>query len=451
MANSDMESTRVLKVMEKVFSSKYGLANYLSSSTKRNLIVPSRGNSFTIGNVTPMFRTIINRTKGSESSLWAGGGASLMLQRSRIKAYGEFIERYCAVAESVPGVVFDSYDNLKANGITCLDPKDVIHFENCLYENPEFSLKQYIPHRPISWVGGKDLVNSKEALVPIQKVLLGYQYPKNEPHFLWGLSTGLACGSSYVQASLSAIYEVVERDSFMLTWLLQIPGTQIHVDKIANKHLEALYKHVCKHLVGEDRLYMYDISKTDGIFTVLTFIRNDLPNAYGLIVSAAFDMDIEIALLKSLEELCHTQTFAYSTLIGDELRTIQNLKKQDAVDLHKHFFYYSTGRNSHCIDFISTTDEHVYLSKLSGAACKSDTNKFESIVDIFRRNGNLVYLVDITKPEIRDIGLTVVKAVVPGYIDLDINHNFRQTNNARLREYQEMHGAELNDNPHPFP
>jgi ribosomal protein S12 methylthiotransferase accessory factor len=168
------------------------------------------------------------------------------------------------------------------------------------------------------------------------------------------MSTGLACGADYYQASISALFEVVERDSFMLTWLLKLAGTRIEIDSIQNPVLANLYKHICKYLVGEDHLHIYDISRTEGIYTVMTFIRNDNLDSFGLIVSSASHVNPEIALLKSLEELCQTQAFAYTKLIEDVNRTCQTMKEHEVTDLHRHTLYYSTGRRSHEIDFIST-------------------------------------------------------------------------------------------------
>ena len=55
---------------------------------------------------------------------------------------------------------------------------------------------------------------------------------------------------------------------------------------------------------------------------------------------------------------------------------------------------------------------------------------------VYSEKKNLpIYLADITKQEIKNIGFTVLKAVIPGYIDLDIDYNFKQTKYSRLKMY----------------
>lgn len=198
-------------------------------------------------------------------------------------------------------------------------------------------------------------------------------------------------------------------------------------------------------------MFIYDISKTDGVYTVLTFIRNDLPDTYGLIVSAASHTSPKMALLKSLEELCQVQGTAYHKLVNDEKKECQRLEKQEVDTLHKYFLYYSTGRHSRNIDFISASDECIRLSDMLDYSKSSNKDNLEYVVHLFRQYKQLVYLADITKPEIRMSGFLVLKAIIPSYVDLATNHRFMHPKSSRLQQYQKKYGSELNDNPHPFP
>jgi thiazole/oxazole-forming peptide maturase SagD family component len=237
----------------------------------------------------------------------------------------------------------------------------------------------------------------------------------------------------------------------MLTWQLQLAGTRIEVDSIRTPALATLYNHICKHLAGEDHLYMYDISRAKGIYTVLTFIRNDNPDSFGLIVSAATHINPEIALLKSLEELCLTQAFACGELIGDKKRKWQTLKEHEVTDLHRHTLYYSTGRRSHEIDFISASNCHVKLSQMKDFFRGSDEEIMEYLVELFRQQNQPIFAADITRREIRECGFRVVRAIISGYNDLEVSHRFRQLKNRRLQEFQEKYNTQINNAPHPFP
>ena len=228
-----IEITETLKAMERIYSPKYGLANRIVTSDLDHKIVSLKVNSYKLSNVIPMFNTFV---ENAHFATWSGAGSALNLEKSKVKAYGEFIERYCSSNlrnDHEVEIVFDSYDNLKTTN-ECLDFNDLIHFEDYLYDDITFPFCKCFKHTKISWVMGKNLVTGMNTWLPAQKVFLGIKLLKGEQyHNVW-LSTGLACGKSYFQAAISALYEVVERDSFMLTWLLKLSGVRIIMDSIQN-------------------------------------------------------------------------------------------------------------------------------------------------------------------------------------------------------------------------
>lgn len=459
-----LQLSNTIERMERFYSNKYGLISFLGTSKQSKLIVATKECNYMVGNVIPIFRTnaivdskrlgkdcteLLEGEIGPES----GFAVSLSLTRSRVKAIGEFIERYCAVREEnecVEKTLFDSYNNLLEKGVSCIKPETLIQFEDNHYDNPKFAYKQYFDDCFISWIEGTNLVMDEKVWLPIQKVFTCYPFHQKEECYISGISTGLACGSNYYQAVLGGIYEVVERDSFMLTWLLKLPGKCIEVDYVSNEELRALYRHILRYLVGEDQLYIYDISKTEGIYTILTFIRNNLHYAHGLVVAAASHTNPEIALLKALEEVCQIQQLAYYNLISDNVDGVGNLRKEDVDTLVKHCLYYNTGRRSCNIDFISFTKESISLSELRSYSTGSEENDLEYVLNLFCQKKQMVYVADITKPEISEQGFHVVKAIIPSYFDLETQYCLRVSKNERLKMFQQESDSEINEEPHPF-
>ncbi len=447
-ANQSIED--VLKKMKLVFSPRYGLVNRLTIEEMEHQRLKKNDGVYVVANVIPMYRTTVQSVLGDAT---IGCGASLTKERSQVKAFGEFIERFSATNfhddHRVP-LQYNTYADQCKLG-ECLDLADLIDFEDSLFDLEETRMQKYTHDDMVSWVRGTELTGGTPVWVPAQKVYLGVPLENGEKECLQWLSTGLACGSSLENATTSGIFEVIERDSFMLTWLLHLPGKRIVMDQMKNPQLKALYTHIRDHLVGDDRLYIYDISKTDGVYTVLTFIRNDNPHSYGLITSAATDVDPERALLKSLEELCLTQAFGYLSLY-EHKHNIQELEQQDVQTLHMHLFYYSTGKNSREFDFIDDPGSSVELSKMPTYCTGSDECVLDYLLNLFRKAGKPVYSVDVTREEILECGLRVVKAIIPGYNDLDITYNMKLLKNKRLKEFQEKTNRHvINRAPHPFP
>ena len=447
--NKNEEFNKVLKSMEKVYGEKYGLANIKYSSEKlERLTFSDAFDSYYIGNIIPMYYSYISK---NDISQYKGSGCSLNYRKSLVKAYGEFIERYCASNfDNINDycIVFDSYNNLSKKH-SCLSLKKLIHFDEEIYGNKEFFYRKYTDDSCITWIKGNDIVKNKEIFLPAQKVFLGVNFKHEELPYIQWLSTGLACGDSRETAILGAVYEVIERDSFMLTWKLRLSGKKIVMDKIKNLDLSKLYNHIIKNLFGEDELHIYDISRTDGIYTVLTFINNSNPDSVGLVTAAASDIDIEKALLKSFEELCLTYRFSYILLL--ENFSNEYLRKEEVDDLDKHILYYTTGSRSNGLEFVDDENKVIKLSNMINFNYNSTKSDFEYLVSLFKKNNKSIYIADITSLEIKEIGLNVIKAIIADYNDLEIHHMCRLNNNPRLLKYKEIYKKEINDEPHPFP
>lgn len=439
------EIDKALMRMEKVFGEKYGIANEKSVSNFEHSIYRDDASTYSLANTIPMYRSYVGN---SNFDVWKGSGSSLSRKKSMLKAYGEFIERYCAYAidgKHDEKIIFESYEKLK-NQHKCLNINDLIDFDERIYKSKYNYYGKYSDESKTGWVLGNNIITDEKIYIPAQKVFLGTKLMENEKMYIQWLSTGLACGSTYKDAIISAIYELVERDSFMLTWQLELEAEEIIMDRINNLELKKLYNHISSFLNGDDKLYIYDISRTEGIYTVITFIQNYNPSSFGLITSASSDVDIEKALLKSLEELCLTQSFSYNLLMEND----EKPSKEEVIDLDMHLQYYNSGDRAKNIDFIKSNKS----KKLSDLKKHIDGNRdevYKYIVNLFKNEGKEIFIADVTKDNIRECGLHVVRAIIKGYNDLEISHSHRLINNKRLKKFQAKYKKSINENPHPFP
>jgi ribosomal protein S12 methylthiotransferase accessory factor len=77
-------------------------------------------------------------------------------------------------------------------------------------------------------------------------------------------------------------------------------------------------------------------------------------------------------------------------------------------------------------------------------------------VDILRKNGLEVIVVDITTDDIKETPFKVVKVLIPGLQQLNGDHNYPFLGGHRLKEAPKKMGyavkeGEYNKLPHPFP
>ena len=84
-----------------------------------------------------------------------------------------------------------------------------------------FRLKSLILMTPMDWVWGYSFLQERPILVP---ELLAYYSLSCGEGFVYETSNGCALGGSLEEAIFHAIMEVVERDSFLLTWYARLPS-----------------------------------------------------------------------------------------------------------------------------------------------------------------------------------------------------------------------------------
>ena len=70
----------------------------------------------------------------------------------------------------------------------------------------------------IHWATGRWLDSGEPVAVPALATYLNFPAPSSE-QFGQTTSNGLAAGASLEEATLSALYELIEHDAFMLFWL----------------------------------------------------------------------------------------------------------------------------------------------------------------------------------------------------------------------------------------
>ncbi len=130
-----------------------------------------------------------------------------------MKAVGEGLERYCA------GVYQDD---------------EFVHTSEAEVENPiaptalvrPADAPAYEPADEIRWVEGTNLDSGTTAHLPAAAV----QFPQPGDRLVPAITTGLGLGSSTVDAVLSGLTEVLERDATMLAWYSTFEPFELTVD-----------------------------------------------------------------------------------------------------------------------------------------------------------------------------------------------------------------------------
>lgn len=378
------------------------------------------------------------------------GGASYSKDIALAKAIGEAVERYCSA-------IYDKnefcYASQKLASFDCVDVSKFNPYAPSQYLNPNFPFTKIDEETPIYWVPALDLESNNTRYVPAQSVYIPYsgsKKPYYEPLFSQPISTGLACHESFEQAAISAIYEVIERDAFTITWQSGMSRPQISL-----KSLSPLNSMIVEKLQYKDSvLNIFNITLDSGIPTILSTLRFFRANSPALVVATATDLNPEIAVRKSLEELAHTRRYAQFLLNLEPL--VEDYSK--IISQRQHLRFWCDHKNMPMASFLFGSKEVINFNSILNEDQGCVKKNIKLVSKKIKETGYNIYLKDITSSDVETLGLYVVRALIPGYHPLQIGHNIRALGVKRLWEIPQKFGStsikpETGDInlPHPFP
>jgi ribosomal protein S12 methylthiotransferase accessory factor len=365
-------------------------------------------------------------------------------------AIGEALERYSASFVPAERLVVSSAAELPG----AVDPERFALFDDSQFAAPGFPFRQFRRDTVVSWVEGFSLPGGEPAFLPAQLVFMPWRLrAAGEEQIGHTTSSGLACAPTLEEAVLTGLLEQVERDAVMLAWYnrLSLPLLDWSGDD---------------ELVQLDRRYFaptrlrysaVDLSIFVGIPTVLGVVHGP-PGALGALgIGAASAPTVVAAWRKALAEAFSVQRWVRDRAFEEpeELdRAAAQIRTFDA-----HTMFYARPSRAASAAFLDSSPER---RDTRGVAPLEGSNVLERIEAVCRRldrRGVSAFAVDVTSPDVRGAGLSVVHAIAPELCQLDVVHRARFLGSRRLYEAAFDAGlvsspltpADLNSDPHPFP
>lgn len=349
------------------------------------------------------------------------GGAGWTHEAGLGSLLGEAVERYSLWSAHRLPRVRAAYRDLDA----AIPPSAFPLFTEEQYRQPEFRYPRPDDEDVLTWIEGRDLATGESVWVPAGITCVAKFRPIN--------STGTATGWSVQEATLSALLELVERDSFTIAWYARLALAPVDLDSVGLRdRFEELFQptgvtYRALHLPS-------DI----GIPIVLAVATADWSETGAVHVGAAASTNVRNATCKALLEAAQCRPFA---------KRLGPLRDGEIVGFDDHVRYWNR------------RDRIAQLNFLFEPA---DTPRFrewadmQDIVATLSSKGIQTVSLDITPRDMRDLGVSVIRVVSPQLVDIDGPHAYRFLANRRIYEMPLELGlrdrpGELNPLPHPFP
>jgi ribosomal protein S12 methylthiotransferase accessory factor len=364
-------------------------------------------------------------------------------------ALGEAVERYSAAYIPEADVVTSSADEL---GPEAVDPTRFALFHENQYALPCFPFQRFESASRLRWVEGFSLPDGKRAYLPAQLV---YLRPAVVGEALIGYSTsnGLACGPSLEDALLGGLFEVMERDAFMLTWYNRLSLPRLVWD--SDPRLAALTER-CFNPTGL-RHSLIDLSTFFEVPTVLGVVWGPAGELGSLGVGAGCAATAQEACQKALSESFAVHRWARDMAIAEPDRRPSSSPHITSFD--DHLLFYVEERNAKHAAFLDSSTERRDVEEIAPVEGLTASEQIESLARRLAARDATAYAVDVTAPDVRSSGLRVARVIVPELCGLDVVDTARLLGGRRMyfASYEAglsqapLSYGDLNPYPHPFP
>jgi ribosomal protein S12 methylthiotransferase accessory factor len=332
------------------------------------------------------------------------------------------------------------------------------------YRRPGYLFTPFADERQHAWVWAYSF--GRRAPVLVLQELAFYLPNSVGPRVLAETSNGQAVGADFVEATLYGLLEAVERDAVLMVWHSRLPTPRLDVERSCGGDICLLIELINSRLGYE--VHTCNATMEHGIPTIICIAvaRKPTPDKPVTMMAACAHLDPLLAVKGALSELVmniesHDLVWYRSRLPASRrmlnnpslVRTIQDHALVNALPE-------AAGRFSPFLSGELLPFHEIFREALERVVNPDLTSDLLRTIEALAAHQLDVVAVDLTTRELKSLGLTAVKVLVPGLIPLTFGaHNERLTGLPRLFTVPRQLGFDggplryegLYTQPHPFP
>jgi len=393
-----------------------------------------------------------------------GIGRSLSFAESQLTGLLEALERYAGLRpRGKRTTVKGCYRQLEKQAI---NPASLILHAPEQYLQPGFPFVAYHPELEFHWVWGHSFLRQAPVLVPEQCAYYRMtdltREPNNRNHFVYEISNGCALGGCLEEAILHGLFEVAERDGFLMTWYAELPAPRVDPRSFGDPGLNVQLDRL------ESRGFQVHVFNTTydlgipSVWVMAVYQGRDGPQT---VSAGGAHLNPLKAVQGGMAELAagvFDLVRRYPKEREHALRLVTDAGRVRSMDDHALLYMLPEALNR--FDFLLGGDRPMKSARESfpawyeGGPSRDLAVDLEGCIQRFRGAGCDVIAVDQTPLELRQAGLRAVKVLATGTLTMTFGEHMRRLEGAaRLSTvpvslgYRAAGPFRVNPHPHPFP
>jgi ribosomal protein S12 methylthiotransferase accessory factor len=389
------------------------------------------------------------RTAKQSERMTAGKGETE--REAMLGAIGEALERYCSYQHDASAVFTATAAEL---GAAAIRPADFVLYSDRQYATPGFNYARPGDETPIGWIRAVELPNRTEAFAPSSLIHLYFDVAGPNGFFCPPTSNGLAAGPSLNAAILGGLYELIERDAFLVCWMNRLPARRVD-DSSLGGVAASITAHYARFGV---EAHVFDITTDIPVTAMMALAVDRSGDGPAVVVGLGCHLKPAVALTKALMEVCQVRPSQSLKFAKDH--PAESIKRyQDVKTLEDHASFAGISAHLHEFDFLLSQGHSWALADVPDRSSGDTSIDLETVIHALRAAGCRVGYVDLTTPDVAPYDVRVVRAIATGLQPIHFGFGEERLGGRRLFETPARmgHGPErrreddLNPCPHPLP
>jgi len=372
-------------------------------------------------------RMVVDGRVVCEEDVLSGSGTNIDLSNALNVACAELVERRVASNWERQKIIRSSVRRLEDLGI------------NHWSQSHSRPLSDKERELEVGWVHYQSLTGHGTILVPASMTYLFYANEHyDENIFFDPNSNGLAAHTDGDRATLAALYEIIERDGFLLYWLTKTPPRRINKASIKDDEVQMFLDTLDKRAIDVELL---DCSSDLGVPVIVGVLIDR--KGKSVHVDAAASMSVSTAVTKVV-----TDALRWNPDMYDKSPTNMNPAELFSIPERRRMWY-SDPLRFKIQDFL-VGEEIDYQSYVSKFSTTLPERELVVLLQKFSALKKAVY-VHSFRNELTEIsGLSVVRAFVPSLLHMYFIERNKPVLSDRLHSFGPIDATDINDVPHPF-
>lgn len=381
----------------------------------------------------------------------------------------EGLERFHGIAPPSVSRYFASEQTLMEQMRDFVSLYRFSHLPESLFNEEFVQVQEYSTDTELFWRHAYSFNDEKYVLLPEEIIYFSthdfYEKPNNKRYVL-DSSNGIALGSNLLEASIGGLFEVIERDSFLVHWYSKSSPLRVEgVTTLGNKNINMMIAYL--QSLGY-KVHIFDVTLESEVpsFWVLLELEDVVEgdDQIAFYTTAGTNIDPEDAIESALVEA----STSIRSFIGYQKLLYKNVKPTDFIEDYKkiqkledHLYLYSSSKMRFAFDFAIHTNRMINAKELIQKR-STYLNKFSSQEELFSTIVNKltyhheIYQVNLSSRTLKNLGFNCVKIVIPTMQNIGFGYLYQNINEERIKKAVLLNGLDgetevMNREPHPFP